>query len=634
MKLLSLTLHGFRRFADKSTLDCFGRTVALLGPNEAGKSSVLEALSLLNHDNAVPREALHRAFSYPEDHVCIEALYEIDANDSAWAREIGLEGTRRITVSKSANGVRYFTPHRAPHGQASHQREVDRIARQLLKDNSIGAPLKKAVEAAQSGLEAFPSDETDEQNVIASCLELISLLESHPESTNSTLLNQLRISLLNAVTYIDDESEHRAVVNFCKKRMPRSILFDSGSRQLQSCYNLQEIVEAGVKKRPKAIDNLTKACGLDLTALWENAKNKADGPISTIFARAHDRLDNLLSEHWAQSKIKARFFLEGTNLKLQIEDPDRVISSLQERSDGLRQFIALLAFTVQEASVQPILLIDEAETHLHYDGQADLIQMPESQRISSKVIFSTHSLGCLPEDLGRGVRIISVDGPNSTFINSFWQDGNIGVSPILYGAGAQTLAFFPVRRAVISEGPSDLLLLPTLLREATTRESLGYQVISGLSEAGPARIGHFAAHGTSVAFVVDGDDGGENLKDQLLAAGIEPSHIRKISGTSDRFQTIEDFIDKKHLVAAVNRILLRHGLSIDRLVPADIQEGEAAASLKQWCESRTLTPIGKRALAYELLDLKSDKPETRLIAARGIKLLQNLDKWVIRTLVA
>lgn len=164
--------------------------------------------------------------------------------------------------------------------------------------------------------------------------------------------------------------------------------------------------------------------------------------------------------------------------------PDRLVA-IAERSDGLRQYVSLLAFATLEKTEQPpILLIDEAEAHLHYDAQADLVQMFARQELATKVIYTTHSVGCLPEDLGTGVRLVEMNSPTTSIIrNWFWETDEPGFSPLLFGIGAKALAFMPVRFALITEGATDIILLPTLFREATGKSSLGFQVVPGLSVA-------------------------------------------------------------------------------------------------------------------------------------------------------
>ncbi len=136
-------------------------------------------------------------------------------------------------------------------------------------------------------------------------------------------------------------------------------------------------------------------------------------------------------------------------------------SKIEDRSDGFRQYVALLAFIIKNNSKKPLLLIDEAELHLHYDAQADFIQTFTERKLVSQVVYTTHSAGCLPEDLGLGVKLVTPEKENEK-IETSRIENNFG-SPILsaqsllYGMGAQTMAFFPTRRAVITEGQTEFI---------------------------------------------------------------------------------------------------------------------------------------------------------------------------------
>lgn len=54
MELKWLKVKGFKRFNELSKLDLSGRLVALVGPNEAVKSSILKAITYIGSDQKIP----------------------------------------------------------------------------------------------------------------------------------------------------------------------------------------------------------------------------------------------------------------------------------------------------------------------------------------------------------------------------------------------------------------------------------------------------------------------------------------------------------------------------------------------------------------------------------------------------
>ena len=244
-----------------------------------------------------------------------------------------------------------------------------------------------------------------------------------------------------------------------------------------------------------------------------------------------------------------------------IGESDAWFTTIAERSDGLRQFVALVAFTaVRPSEHVPILLLDEIETHLHYDAQANLVQMLARQEIVAKIIYTTHSMGCLPEDLGTGVRFIQSKEPESftsRIESAFWTSNDSGFSPLLFGMGASTLAFIPLRNAVIVEGPSDMVLWPTLLRETTNRTHLDFQVAPGLSKENRPGIIVLDRQAPHTAYLLDSDDGGRELHRELTSAGISEDKIFHIPDDGQQGVAIEDLIDAEIYMQAVNEELHR-----------------------------------------------------------------------------
>src|SRR5262249_36385344 len=151
--------------------------------------------------------------------------------------------------------------------------------------------------------------------------------------------------------------------------------------------------------------------------------------LSTRRNTANKRLMEVFEANWNQQGIAIQVDVQGTILFVQATTPEDVgLSDIGERSDGLRWFAALLAFS-HGWNNHPILLVDEIETHLHYDAQADLVGVLSRQSFTSKVIYTTHSFGCLPNDLGTGVRVVHpIDNATSCLENGFWKRG-AGFSP-------------------------------------------------------------------------------------------------------------------------------------------------------------------------------------------------------------
>ncbi len=300
-----------------------------------------------------------------------------------------------------------------------------------------------------------------------------------------------------------------------------------------------------------------------------------------------------------------------------------------ERSAGLRSFVALVAMasTARRAG-KPILVVDEAEMHLHYDAQADLVAVFTRQDAASQVIYTTHSAGCLPEDLGTGVRIIEpVPGTNHSRIrNKFWTQ-EPGFSPLLLGMGASTLAFFPTRNGLVTEGPTELIMLPTLMREATGLDELRFQVAPGSSNAKPAQVAGLDLQAPRIAWLVDGDNGGRELTKKLKKNHIAKERIVPLGGATSGL-VMEDLVHLEVYVDAVNEEMGRRGAH--NAMPVDaLSDKNRPASVDAWCESEGVPTPDKMAVAHHVVEMR----ETRsLVDADRVAVLVQTHREVLEAL--
>ena len=109
MKLVWFEIEGFRRFSVRSKVNFDTKVVAVVGPNESGKTSILDALQHLNHQtefrlSGSSQETTRGKYVSPEDYV-IEATFLLDDDDHRAISHIPeASETRWFSLSKKAQG--------------------------------------------------------------------------------------------------------------------------------------------------------------------------------------------------------------------------------------------------------------------------------------------------------------------------------------------------------------------------------------------------------------------------------------------------------------------------------------------------------------------------------------------------
>ena len=380
-------------------------------------------------------------------------------------------------------------------------------------------------------------------------------------------------------------------------RTPRFVLFSDADRNLLGEYDIQG---SAATDPPPALANLARLAELDLVQLLVAIQEGDHGRVVTMQNRANKRLADTFTRSWRQSVITVELNIQSTVIRILIKENDDIVTTFDERSAGLRMFVALAAFIATKNTViPPVLLIDEAEMHLHYDAQADLVNMLLTQQEAAQVIYTTHSPGCLPPDLGTGVRVIAPTEANpevSEARNAFWAGHIAGFSPLLLAMGAGAAAFAATRYALLAEGPSEMILLPSLIRAATGLDILSYQVAPGLSEVPTSQYPDLDLQAARVAFVVDGDSGGLALKSRLVASGVPDSRIATLGN-----MTLEDTVDLDAYRAAVHtEAVAANGMDLSEM-PVTEYSSPRGTAVRTWFDNAGLLPPSKIAVANRLV---------------------------------
>lgn len=626
MRLTKVEINGYRRFKDPTVINLDNKLIALVGPNEAGKSTILDALRRLGDEHAISIEERTRATAPDDDATAIQALWLLeDADIDAIEIPHGSQPPRWLIQRKTFAGPIHAEL------RPALQRDL-RLRMRLLKqfDQVLASKQVRALDADEEKeltlasvqnlhkqLSGAGNDDLSSE-AIAGMRSVASQLES--DIAEPTKYVQDFVAQLRAVADHED-AEHPAdsARDVLEDLTPAFLLFDLGERELSSTYDLTEVAD----NPPRALANLATLAGLDLRRFRDAIAQPDRGIAIEMRDAANAQLRQRIAEAWDQSDIEPRLENDDYLLRILVRTGEGGLQDIAQRSDGLRAFISLVAFTTERArTTKPILLIDEAEVHLHYDAQADLIQMLGRQHQVAHVIYTTHSAGCLPQDLGTGVRLVepNANQERSSVENWPWERDE-GFGPLLLGMGASTLAFVPTRAALIAEGATEVVLLPTLIRQAVDREVLDFQVAPGAAGASRTAVAHIDFQGRRVAWLVDGDDGGSDNRHHLQASGIPAERIVTLGGAGSGLTT-EDLVRAEVFVDAVNEELRRsHGEQAARLAADDVSVPGRWHSLKRWCENEDLPVPNKGAVAHRVADGHSTRP---LVADESVELLRAL----------
>lgn len=603
MRVSKITFRGYQRLVDTSC-NTDGKMIAFLGPNEAGKTTVLKALDWFsNGEGELPPRNRNRRNPPTSSSGVVEVVYWLAKEDIVALADVDLlEPPKTYRRTKQLDGT--FTGELSPIGRrnsAPIEAARDAIAAAHALEDPVDpddeseprlANWSATIDEALSDVDGSWEEEWDED--FSRALEYLDGRGNEP-AAEALRLARRRLQL-------NPDEEARRIL---RARAPHFALFTEEDRDMRSAYNLADADLRG--DPPKGLANLAWVAGLDLNELWAAIHSGAVRDARTIERKANAQLSERLGPRWSQKPLDVQFNVDGTNLEVLIYEgaEDGADTPIEERSDGLRTFVALVAFLARhDFDVPPVLLVDEAETHLHYDAQADLVEVLTRDVDATQVFYTTHSPGCLPRDLGTGIRLVSPlkdRSDESVLRNDFWTSSSPGFTPLLFAMGAGAAAFSAFRKALLTEGPGDMILLPSLFRLATNKNDLDFQVAPGIANyhGSGLELEEVAAR---VLYLVDGDGGGDEHKTRLLDMGIPEARIKQLP----KPKAAEDYVHPDVYLALVNALLELGGGS-DAIAPEDLNaDVSIGKAVEQWCNARSLRVPGKTIVATQLVSHPED----------------------------
>lgn len=558
MRLIKARVKGYRSVIDSGWFEVEEGKTILVGPNEAGKTAILQALQKLNPPEGMelfnplrdyPRAKydadIEKGGINPRDFTVVEGHFSLDSSD---ADQLPI-AYRNVTYvfGRRLDNTAWHRIDNAPNQLLFSDVEKD-LQKMLLHFQETAASqnvAKSAIDALQTEYDSIVSGITRASILSAEKAEELKgwLKKNLKYLDDDDLKENTRYERI--ITQLERPSERDSVLHLCKKLMPRFILFSNYFR-IKPVLHLQKLADRiannslddsqydygnicllkflGFTPQELADAGNTTRFNLNDSNQYEQYKAQLDERDYRLNA-ATIRLTQAIREVWnptqdSRDANKLRIKVDGQYLKVVVEDELGVEVELDQRSEGFQWMVSFYVVFFAEASEKhknAILLLDEPGQSLHALKQAELRETLSKLSLKNQTIYTTHSPFLVGTNELDKVRVVEmVDRTTGTKVHlSLTATDDGAILPLQEALGydlAQSMFFH--KKNLVLEGLTDMWYLESLSSLLNTAGKAGVSNQIALIPANCAsKVVYFAtilrAQNLKIAALLDSDSEGD-----------------------------------------------------------------------------------------------------------------------------
>ena len=588
MKLTSAEIQNFRCVENTRPFSIH-QTTCLVGKNESGKTTILQALERLNPYDA-NRKKYDKLQDYPRRYYSDYASRHPDGEAVVLTTKWRLEPEDKKLMEEE------FGPeclmgeeveirkHYEEKGQ-TWQVPIDtgKILHYLMGQASLTAAEKRSLARFNSSEELY----------------------AHLQKLGNR--NAAKSALMECIGGYHSHSIHLHAIDLLSECLPKFLYFSHYSRMSGdvSIQRMQhDMAHSGLSEGDEVFLAFLEFAGTGVEEL-ERAKQYEE--LNARCEAASNKITDQIFEYWSQNQhLAVEFqiqagqpndpppFNEGTVMHARVRNNlHRITVPFSERSAG---FIWFFSFLVRFSQVRKkhgnvIILLDEPGLNLHGTAQRDLLRyLKEKLEPHHQVIYTTHSPFLVPADNLVSVRtvedVVRQTGPTRfEVLGTKVGDDVLSTDPEtlfpLQGAlGYEiTQSLFIGEHTLLVEGPSDILYLQAASAALSAEGRTGLDprwVIcpSGGLDKVHAFVSLFAGNQLHVALLADFARGQKNKVEQIRKSGLLKSgHVYTVADFCDQEEAdIEDLFVPELFASLINRAYKlpeAHWLDANKLEEAD-----------------------------------------------------------------
>ncbi|MDN3224809.1 AAA family ATPase [Pseudomonas nunensis] len=559
MRLERARVTNYRSIIDTGWFDVEKAKTIMVGPNEAGKTAVLQALQQINPPPDAPKFDALRDYPRskyndittkkvePKEITVVEVEFDLDDDDRAVIPEC-MRGVR-YTFGRKLDNSAWHELRNAPAipNYATITKDLTRLcahvdlrAKTISPEEPAPSGVLATITAGWSGMTTISEERATELNAwLNKTLPLI-------DESNET--EEKRFDSLIAAT--EAHIDRATTLKVLAKRVPVFVLFNNYFRVkplIQLDHLAQRLASNVLDDDQYDYGNvcLLKLLGFtaqQLSDLGQAAQPAANDPAALQTYRdqldkrsyqlnaASVELTNEIRSVWRPREGRAeadklRILADGQYLKVVVEDDLGVEIELHQRSEGFQWLVSFFVVFFAEAAGKhnnAILLLDEPGLSLHGLKQREFRSTISRLSEGSQTIYTTHSPFLVGPDELDLVRVVEMaDRKSGTKVHTTVASGDpAALLPLQEALGydlAQSL--FTQERNLVLEGLTDYWYLEatSTLFNAANLVSLN-EKIALIPAASAGKVVYYAtilyAQNFKVAALLDSDTAGDQAAQQ------------------------------------------------------------------------------------------------------------------------
>lgn len=591
MRLRKFRVRAFRCIHDSGEIKV-GDLASFIGRNESGKTTILEALTLLNKDTKVSDLDLCDEMSeeLKTETVIVEGEFELGDKEIKLIQDRfpNLDDIKKIRLYRTQKNpkVQYDFGDVTISEDANKRINSWENFVEKIQDFVSSIPHSLRIKLDIKFLEGnAPRTRDVFNNMMAEFNNQIYLLASHEKQVISDWekihknLDHTYDSLLIGT------SERSALENFVEEKMHPRFVYFSDYKKILGNIDLDEFLKESKGIRPKGLEyieefdkaetvkNLFYLAELDTDKLEE--VHTSPSRLIKLLHTASRKLTDRLNPAWKGDPIHVELRYNPSNiLSVVISDvhKDGTVTNtglLNRRAEGFKwtfSFIVNFAAETQRSELkEAILLLDEPARNLHPTQQRGISDLLKGLAGSNQILYATHSPFMIFDYTPGNLLVVELDKRKhlSHIYYDYWNADDSTLVPILYGLSRGLVESIPDREIGVNSRPVIIVetMVDSLYLNAFDKflkdpnlsmNPLNIVPAYNKNSVLPLSI-FYKNHGYNTFVLLENMELSRQISMQLQANGFKSVQIIFFELGGQPKQAIEDFIVVEDYLYAVNQ---------------------------------------------------------------------------------